>query len=299
MRPAKPSLAVAATLAAAVLWGTSFSVNDIGLGHVGPATFVFFRFALAGALVLGALALVGRAQPSLVREPIVWGLALANASGFLLQYVGQTMTTPARTALFVNTSAFAVAVLERWLYRRRLGALRWLLVAVGVGGAVVLVVGSDPELLRGGRLLGDLLTLGSGLLWSVFVVLNARAVETREPVALTAWIFALTALLLAPALLVQPEPFAIDRTGALAILYAGVVTTAIAYALWTYGLTGVTATASAVLLLVEILVASLLSLSLGRETFGWIELVGAALICAGVVGMSVVGAKKETAPAPA
>lgn len=287
----KPHLAVAATLGAAVIWGTSFNVNDIGLAHVGPATFVFLRFALAGALVLGALSLMGRAQPRYAREPMVWGLALANASGFLLQYLGQTLTTPARTALLVNTSAFAVALLERFLYHKRLGALRWILVAVGVAGAMTLVVGSDPEALRGGRLAGDMLTLGSGLLWSVFTVQNARAVERYEPVALTAWVFALSALLLVPALLIDAQPLQMDRTGALAIVYSGIVTTALAYALWTYGLTGVTATASAVLLLVEILVASLISVAIGREAFGWIELAGAALICAGVVGMSVVGAR--------
>lgn len=285
--------AVAATLAAAVLWGTSFSVNDVGLAHVGPVTFVVLRFALAGALVLTVLALRRSLHASALRDPVLWALAATNAVGFLLQYAGQTMTTPARTAIFVNTSAFTVAILERVLYRRGLGWLRWLLVAVGVAGALILVVGTDPRALRGGRLVGDLLTLGAGTCWSVYTILSAKAIEKRDPVTITGWVFALSALLAAPFLFLDARPLAVDAGGALAILYAGLVTSALAYALWTYGLTGVTPTASAVMQLTEILVATLLSVALAREVFGLSDLLGALLLVAGVVGMSLVGAKKS------
>jgi DME family drug/metabolite transporter len=291
--------AVAATVLAAVLWGTSFNVNDAGLAYLGPSTFVLLRFALAAVATLAVAALLGRLDASPLRSPWFWLLAAFNALGFFLQYVGQTMTTPARTALFVNTSAFAVALLDRVLYKVRVGPRRLAAIALGVGGAAILITGGDPRSLEGGRLLGDLVVLSAGVAWSVFFVMNRKAVTQADPLNVTAWTFALTAILLVPTLLLDEAPLRVPPQGALAILYAGLVTTALAFGLWAWGLTRLNATASAVLLLVEILVASVLSAALGRETFGVAELAGAGMLVGAVVGMSLVEARKETLPAPA
>ena len=284
---------VGATLAAATLWGSSFSVNDIGLAHVGPGTFALLRFALAGVVTVGALALLRRADPRLLRHGWFWGLCAANAAAFLLQYTAQTMTTPARTALFVNVSAFTIALFERVLFGMRIGGWRWVAIGLGFTGAAVLIVGPDPRALLGGRALGDALALAAGLVWSVYFVYNDRAVEREEPIHLAAWTFAGTALLLAWAPLADPwlatnEPTGLQLTGWLAIVYSGLVTTALAFGLWAYGLTRIRASVSAVLLLVEILVASLVSVALGRESFGATDLVGAALLVSAVLVASSV-----------
>lgn len=291
----RASVAIAATLAAAILWGTSFSVNDYGLRFVGPATFATLRFAIAAAVTLALLAFLRGLDLRLLREPWFWAMCAANASGFLLQYMGQLSTTPARTALFVNTSAFTVALLERAVFRVPLGWRRALAVLFGFAGAAILIVGGDPrDALQGGRLVGDALTLLSGFAWSVYFVLNDRAVERAQPLPLAAWTFAGTALLLLPSLALDPlltdrAPLEMTLPGALSILYAGTVTTALAFGLWTYGLTRLRASMSAVLLLVEILVASLVSVALGRESFGWVELAGAAVLVGAVVAASVLG----------
>lgn len=297
MPPAKPSarVAVGTTLLAALLWGTSFNVNDWGLGFVGPATFVVGRFALAGAVTLAVAAAFGQLDAKLLRKPWFWGLALANASGFLMQYFGQTLTTPARTALFVNTSAFAVAFLEHFFLGARIGPRRLAAIVVGVMGAALLITGGDLASLEGGRLVGDLLVLGAGLAWSVYMVMSRRAVDAAPPLTVTAWTFALSALLLLPALLLDEAPLQTGWEGAAAIAYAGLVTTALAYGLWAYGLGRIGATASAVLLLFEILVASALSFALGRETFGAVDLLGAGMLVAAVVGMSLLA---ESTPGP-
>lgn len=291
--------AVAATVLAAVLWGTSFNVNDAGLAYLGPATFVFLRFALAGVATLAVAALLRRLDLAPLRSPWFWLLAAFNALGFFLQYVGQTMTTPARTALFVNTSAFFVALLDRLLYKAHVGPRRLAAIFLGVGGAALLITGGDLSALEGGRLLGDLVVLAAGVAWSVFFVMNRKAVNQADPLNVTAWTFTLTALLLVPTLFLDEAPLRVPPRGALAILYAGLVTTALAFGLWSWGLTRIHATASAVLLLVEILVASVLSAALGRETFGPVEFIGAGMLVGAVVGMGLVEARKETPKARA
>ncbi|HWH07850.1 MAG TPA: DMT family transporter [Candidatus Thermoplasmatota archaeon] len=296
--PASPRVAVGATLAAATLWGTSFLVNDEGLRSVGPATFVVLRFALAGTVVAAAALAMRRLRARFLRRPWFWGLVAANAAGFLLQSLAQTMTTPARTALFVNSSAFAVALLERVLHKHRLGWRRWAALGVGVAGASLLIVGGDLGALRGGRLLGDGLALASGLAWSVYFVMNRDRLAQEDPLSLTALTFAATGLVLLPALVLDDAPLAVPPHAWWTVLYAGLVTTALAYGLWAYGLRTLRATSSAVLLLVEILVASVLSLALGRDAFGPWEVAGAALLSGAVVAMSVLSAGDPAADHP-
>ena len=287
-----PAAGIAATLAAAILWGSSFSINDIGLTYVGPGLFALLRFALAGIAAVGLLAILGRANLNLVRQRWFWALCAVNALAFLLQYVGQTLTTPARTALFVNTSAFTVALIERVLYHMRMGPARWIAITLGFLGASILIVGGDPRNITGGRLTGDILALIAGFVWAIYFVMNDRAVARENPIHLAAWTFAGTATLLLAAPLLDPW-LARDHTtwtpqGIPILLYSGIVTTALAFGLWTYGLTRVRASISAVLLMVEILVASLISVALGRETFGLVELAGAALLVAAVMIASTV-----------
>lgn len=301
-KPASAGPAVAATLAAAVLWGTSFNVNDYGLRFAGPATFVVLRFAIAGLVMLLVARFAGRLDARLLREPWFWLMALLNGLGFLLQHVGQLYTTPARTALFVNTTAFTVALMERFLFGQKLGPWRSAAIVLGVTGAAILITGGDPRTLEGGRLLGDLITLASGLTWAVYFMMNRKTVGQHDPLNVTAWTFTLTSLLMIPALLLDPAPMRFSTEGALAILYTGLVTTALAFGLWAWGLRGIRASVSAVLLLAEILVASLLSVAIGRETFGAIEVLGALLLVLAVAGMSLAAAhdaERDAEPAAA
>lgn len=286
-------LSVAATLVAAFLWGTSFIVNDEGLQHVEPATFATLRFVIAGVIGLAVMAATRNMRWPLLRNKWLWGMAAANAAAYLLQYAAQSSTTPARTALLVNVSAFVVAVLERFVFKERLGWPRIVALCVGVAGANFLIVGGGDA--AGGQLTGDLLALASGMAWAGYFVVNRQVLlKTNDLVGVTSWTFALTALVLLPSLFLDERPLQADALGWAAIFYAGVVTTAVAFALWAYGLRKITATASSVLLLFEILVATALSFAIGRESFTLVDGVGALLLVAALVGMTVIVEKSPS-----
>ena len=103
--------AVLATVAAGLLWGSSFAVVKIGLRSIDPFWFVFLRFAAASVLVILIVALTGRTHRvlALLRNPLVLWLGVTNAAGFVFQFKGQTMTTAANAALLINASTLFVA----------------------------------------------------------------------------------------------------------------------------------------------------------------------------------------------
>ena len=65
--------AIVATVAASLLWGSSFSVIKIGLRSVDPYWFVFLRFAFASVVALSVVAALGKLAEvrSLLARPLV------------------------------------------------------------------------------------------------------------------------------------------------------------------------------------------------------------------------------------
>ena len=90
-------------------------------------------------------------------------LGIANAAGYLLQYVGMPYTTAAKAALFINLSAMWVALLSPKLLgesfsRKKIGG-----VLFGLIGIVFVSTNLDFSTLGQGQLVGDMLLITSGI----------------------------------------------------------------------------------------------------------------------------------------
>jgi len=282
---------VVATLLAALLWGTSFPAIDLGLAHVHPLAFAALRFALALAVLLALAAAVGRMRPGLFASRRVIVLGLLVAGSFLSQFLAQTLTTPGKTALFVNLSVFPIAALAYAMYGEALGRRLGPAVALAGVGAVLVATGGRLETLHGGTLAGDALALASGLFWAFFAVgakpLFARegAIETIVPV------FAWALAVLAPVAVASGAPAPAGLAAWAAVGYVGFLCTAAAFALWAHGMPAVGAAASAVMLVAEIVVALAISLALGLERLSPATALGAGLVLAGVGLASLTGSR--------
>src|SRR5208283_4050731 len=92
-----------------ILWGSSFVSIKIGLDYVNPYDFVFLRLAVASAIMVSALFLLGRMRLSAFKEGSVWILGLLNGVAYSLQYIGLLYTTAGKTALLVNLNVIMVA----------------------------------------------------------------------------------------------------------------------------------------------------------------------------------------------
>ena len=292
----RPAAAIALTLAAGAVWGTSFIANDLGLAAVDPFTFTAARFMLGAATAWLALLVL---EPAAARRPpwrsgAMWLFGALNAAAFLLQYHGQDRTSPARAALFVNANVFTLAILQMAIHRARptRGILASALVALV--GVALLTTGGDLASLRGGSLAGDLLAFAGGATWAYYFIAQKDHLRDVSPLAAVTWTFTTTAVLLLPfALVLGHWPTA--GVGWSAIAYTGVVCSTGAFLLWSWGLKGLSATASGVLLLVEVPVATVLAVALGLDAFTPVTGLGALLLFAGVALASVLETRAEAA----
>lgn len=184
--------AVAAMVAATLLWGGTFVAIRDSVGSIPPATLVCGRFAAAAVLFAVAVALRGRA-------PAARDLWAGAASGvlalgcYLLQAEG-LRSTSAGSSAFLTCAGTLLAALFAWpLLGQRPGRM----LAAGLGAALA---GSALLSLRDGLRLGrgELLTLLGASSYALQVVLLGRFAAGADPLVLTGAQAATVALVLVP-----------------------------------------------------------------------------------------------------
>jgi len=280
--------AVLATVAAGLLWGSSFTVVKIGLRSLDPFWFVFLRFALASVLAVLVCVLTGRSGHlrAFLRNPLVLWLGVSNAAGFLFQFKGQTMTSASNAALLINASTIFVAVASGIFFRERFGIMKVLAVLVGMVGVFLVTTGGRPSLGGEAALRGDLLVLTAAFLWTFFILLDKRILASgpADVPALTAAMVTVTAVSALPVALVLGDGGfpTTPSAGLWAVPYTAVFCTVAPFFLWTWGLKRITATTSSVVLLTEAVFALALASMVLGERLSIAGFAGSALILAAV-----------------
>lgn len=278
---------VSYVLAAAAIWGSSFVAIKLGLEGAPPVTSSLLRFAVAAAASTVVLRALGPLRASVLKDPLVIAISLANAVGFVFQYLGIAGTNSAVAALLANIGVVVVALLSSVVLRERLSARTALAVTLAFAGGSILATRGDLSTLGGAEFRAAVLISIASVIWSVYVVLNKVALDrARHTEAEIAWaIFALTTLITLPfALALEGVPrLAYPAVAWGAILYTGVVCSSLSYVIYMKGLKRLTATATAVLTVAEILVAFALTAVVFGYVVTGVAALGAALVVVGIV----------------
>lgn len=278
-------------LALSVLWGGSFFFTALAVRELPPLTVVALRVGLAALLLLAVNRLLGVALP---RDCRVWAAFLGmgllnNVVPFCLIVWGQTHLASGLAAILNATTPLATVVVAHLLTRdEKMTGNRLAGVLIGFLG-VVLMLG--PSLLDGlgTNLLAQLACLAAALSYACAGVYGRRFQRMGVPPVTTA-----TGQVTASTLLLLPVALVVDRPWTLAapsltawcaVLGIAALSTALAYVLYFR----ILATAGATnLLLVTFLIpvtAILLGAGVLGERLEAFELIGMALIAAGLAAI--------------
>jgi DME family drug/metabolite transporter len=282
--------AVAAVLAAAVLFGTTGTAQALGPDGTSPLGVGAVRLAVGGLALLLVLPLAAgssRAAIALWRTPL--GL-LAGVCAALYQVCFFAAVDRAGVALgtlvTIGSGPVFAGLLGAVLLRERVEA-SWL-VATGtcVGGLALLsrAGGGDGT----AEAVGLLLALTSGAAYAAYTVAAKRLMRAgHRPADVMASAFALGGLLLLPLLATQPVGWLAAPGGWALAGYLGLVTTTAAYLLFGRGLAVLAAAPVTTLVLAEPLVATVLGVGVLGERLPALGVAGAGLV---LVGLALQGA---------
>jgi drug/metabolite transporter (DMT)-like permease len=279
---------LALTLMMAV-WGSSFAILRTLLGEevASPMALVSVRMTLASALLLGFLAATarGREQLAAIRGPLLAEGVFAGALlglGFLLQTEGLQRTTASRSGFLTGTLVVLTPLIEFAAFRKRPAAPALLGVSLAFLGITVLSAPwSDAS---HATMAGDSLTFLCAVVFAAQIVALGR-IAPRHPV-LPLLLLQLTTTAAVAAIagpLVERQHFAGSLRLWAALSYLALFATLLAFGVQTWAQKILPPVRVALIGSLEPVFAALWAALLIGERLSGRELVGGALIIAGVV----------------
>lgn len=310
-RFSKPTIYALATLCC-LLWAGAYVTGKIAIGtptqHAfGPFRVAFFRFALAGVLLLAwagwrdpaGLRVARRDWPALGRVAF-FGICLT----YTFNYGGLALSTGTAAALIMATEPIWIALLAVLFLRERMTSARLAGIVLGLSGALLVVLSTQrPETAgtaAGRGVLGGNALMVASLLWEAVAVLSVKRLTARYAGrTIATYEFLLGALLLAPFALwerVQHGPISPSPAAWAAFAYLLIACTLVAYTLWFRLLEETDAAELSVFIFLQPVIGTLLGVFWLHDPFTALTALGAALVLAGVGCITRAGAKATTLP---
>lgn len=229
-------MAVALLLLLCLSWGFQQVMVKLAFATFPPIMQMTLRSAGACALVVAWCFATGRGGLFAREGTLRWGLVAGLLFGveFILIFAGLQWTDASRSAVFIYTAPFFVALGATWLLpEERMGRAQWLgLFASFVGVAIALGV---PHVAASSRAwVGDLMVLTGGALWgATTLVIKATPLRQAAPEKVLIYQLAVSAVVGAVAVMVTGErmgPISAVPVGS--VLYQTVWVAAFTYVLW-------------------------------------------------------------------
>ena len=300
MKRTKPVLAV---IAAGVAWGViSLFVRSLSAAGLSPLQISLIRMVMAVVCFFPLLALRDPARLR-IRLRDLWmfvGTGIVSVVLFNSLYFYTTVQSQASVAVvLLYTSPAFVLLLSALFFRERITPGKLLCLGMTVLGCALVggILGGSYRLT--GRIL--LAGLGSGFFYALYTIFARLALGRYDSMTVTAYTFLLGALGSLP-LGKAADTFSLLAARPallLSCLGIGLISTALPYALYTWGLQRMDSGRAAILVAVEPLVGSVLGMVFYGEPHDPPKLAGILLILGAVLLLNrPEKAKKEAPPDP-
>ncbi|WP_430475127.1 DMT family transporter [Thalassospira lucentensis] len=275
----------------ALIWGTTFVVQQTSMENIGPQYFTGVRFLL-GTLAVLPFALRDLRRLKGVGRPLnrmdhvgllVLGVSMYLAS--ILQQIGIMQTTVTNAAFLTAFYVPAVPVLAYLVFRTR---PHW---SVWPGGAMCVY---GTYLLSGGDLAGlgtgDFWVMGSAFFWATQVVLiGVMVTRTNAPALVAASQFLITGILgMVMGAFTETFSFADIYNAGFEILYAGIMSAGIAFTLQAVAQNYTEASDAAIIMSAEAVFAAIAGAWFLGERLAPAEYTGCGVILAAIIGVQLI-----------
>lgn len=256
-----------------LIWGTSFVILKKTLDEVPTLYVLAYRFT--GATIL--LLLIGmkdlkKIDLQYIKGGMIMGVFLFLA--YTIQTYGLFHTTPGKNAFLTTTYCVLTPFIYWAVVKKKPDICNYIAAVICMAG--VGFVSLDGDL---GVNIGDILTLCSGMFFALHIVATSKHIRGRSVRALTMIQFATASVLCwIFALLTDPVPTQISTESMWSILYLSVMCTAVCFIFQTYGQKYTPPSTTAVIMTLESVFGTIISVIFYYEQLSPKVLMGFALI---------------------
>ena len=269
-------------LLTATIWGSAFVAQSVGMEHVGPFTFTFSRSMIGGMVLLPCILLLGKWKKGFATK-VEWvggiccGIALCVASNF--QQVGMQYTTVGKAGFITALYVVLVPIFGIFM-KKKVPLLIWGCVAVSVVGLYLLCMPEGAFVLA----FGDLLVLLCAVLFSVHILVIDHFSPKGDGVVISCIQFFTCGILSGIPMLFTENPTVGSMLDSKwSILYAGVLSSGVAYTLQVVAQKNVNPTVASLIMCLESVVAVLAGWMILGEEMSVREILGCLLMFVAIV----------------
>ncbi len=276
-------------LLTAMIWGTAFVAQKVGMDHIGPFMYTGIRFALGALFLTPFMLLLSRKQPFVVKQrkgpPLVPAGLLAGTllfGGSILQQIGIIYTTAGKAGFITGLYVVIVPLLGLiWKFKPGKGV--WAGAFLAVTGLYLLTVDKGFTLC-----MGDTLVILCAFLYALHVLAIgwlAPRLDVLRLAVIQFWVCA--GLSLAIGLIVEEMTLAALKGAAVPILYGGLLSVGIGFTLQIVAQQKAPPAHAAIILSLETVFAVMAGLVILGETLpvrGW---TGCLLMLAGMIAAQI------------
>ncbi|MCQ4257620.1 DMT family transporter [Stutzerimonas stutzeri] len=271
-------------LITAMIWGSGFVAQRIGMDNLGPFLFTGLRFAL-GAIVLMPLLLhqgrgAARHEPFLQRGLLLGGLSmgLALTLGINLQQVGLMFTSVTNSGFITGLYVIVVPLLGLAIGQKT-GTGTWLGAVLAVLGMALLSIDENFQVAS-----GDWIQLAGAFVWGVHVLLVSFFVGRHDAIRLAFLQFVTCAIVsLVLAAIFEQSSLNSIWLAAPALIYGGMFAVGVGYTLQVVAQKHAIASHAAIILSLEAVFAAIAGAWLLDESLDLRGYLGCALMFGGML----------------
>ncbi len=270
-----------------ILYGANFAIaKTVMPAYIKPLGFIVIRVAVT--VVLFSLLALGLKKDPVDRKDLP-RLALCGLFGVALNqmffFKGLSLTFPINGAIIMTTSPILVVIIAAILIREKITWQKALGVILGASGAVALLTIGKELSFHSDTFLGDVLILLNAIFFGIFMVLSKPLLKKYKPLTVIRYCFLFGIVLVTPFGWSEFNQIAWSTFTPnvwLAVTYVVIGVTFFAYLLNTVALNSLSPSVVSTYIYVQPVVASFISMMLGKDHLTVVHLCSAALVFSGV-----------------
>lgn len=278
MKNNKANIGRACLIGTTLIWGSSFVILKSALDSITPMWVLAIRFVGAALMMLIAcLPRLKKIDRGYIKGGMLMGTCLALA--YIVQTYGLVYTTPGKNAFLTATYCILVPFLYWAIAHKKPDRYNILAAVVCLIGMGFVCLNNDLSVN-----IGDMLTICCGLFYGLHIIVTARSVENRDPLIVTMIQFAVGGIIcLIGAAVFEPVPHDIPNGTWWSIAYMTFICTGLCFFLQTIGQKYTPPAQAAVILTLESVFGTAISVILGEEVLTFNIALGFCLIFLAII----------------
>ena len=282
MRKTKPQ-GVILLLITAIVWGSSFVAQSIGMQSIDAFTFTGIRTALGMLFLLPFTLIINKGfdfKKETLRKGLILGIVFSIAQNF--QQFAFYYSTSGKIAFITAFYMFFVPLISVIFLRKKIAVLTWVSILIGLIGLFLLCI--NPEDLTNINM-GDILALICAVFYAVQIILIDKFLEDgTSGVQLSFMQFFVAAIISIVAMFIFEQPNIADiKTAAPSLLYSGIMSCGIAYTFQILGQRNASPVVASLLMCLESVFAVITAAIFLHETMLPREMAGCVIMFGAII----------------